>query len=203
MALDDYWQRYHAAIGGSLKNLATSTANLQAIEPEAAFALLCQWTHDVRTADGMIHFVGNGASAAMASHMALDWSKNGKVRAVVHNDLASLTAYGNDLGYERVFAASLQRHARRGDLLAAISSSGNSPNIVRAIDAARETGMRVVTFSGLKPDNRSRAAGDLNFFIPAWSYGMVECAHQVLLHAWIDRFMDVREWSMTQTQTFA
>jgi D-sedoheptulose 7-phosphate isomerase len=202
MAMDDYWQRYHGAIAGALKDLATTEAGGKPIESEAAFARLCAWTQDVRAGEGTIHFVGNGASAAMASHMALDWSKNGKVRATAHNDAAALTAYGNDLGYDRVFAAALQRHARAGDLLATISSSGNSPNIVSAIAAAREKGLRVVTFSGLKPENKSRAAGDLNFFIQAWSYGMVECAHQVLLHAWIDRFMDVREWTMTRTQQF-
>jgi D-sedoheptulose 7-phosphate isomerase len=72
--------------------------------------------------------------------------------------------------------------------------------VLRAIEAAQAKGLRVVTFSGLKPDNRSRSAGDLNFYVRAWSYGIVECAHQVLLHAWLDQFMEVREWEMTRPQ---
>jgi D-sedoheptulose 7-phosphate isomerase len=59
---------------------------------------------------------------------------------------------------------------------------------------AREKGMGVVTFSGLKPDNQSRKMGDLNFYIPAKTYGIVECAHQVLLHVWLDKYMGVVEW---------
>jgi D-sedoheptulose 7-phosphate isomerase len=81
-----------------------------------------------------------------------------------------------------------------GDLLATVSSSGNSPNVVNAIAAARKQGLKVITFSGMKPDNKSRRAGDLNFYVPASTYGIVECSHQVLLHAWLDCFMNVREW---------
>lgn len=200
--MDDYWQRYHGAIAGALKGLATTAASQQTLDPEEAFARLCEWTRELRAADGTIHFAGNGASACMASHMALDWTKNGRVRATAHNDPAQLTAIGNDLGNDRVFAAPVQWYARPGDLLTTISSSGNSANILRAIETAREKRLRVVTFSGLKPDNRSRAAGDLNFYISAWSYGVVECAHQVLLHAWLDRFMNVREWQMDRHQQF-
>jgi D-sedoheptulose 7-phosphate isomerase len=200
MAMDDYWQRYHGAIASALNGLATTAANNQALDPEAAFARLCEWTQEVRAADGTIHFAGNGASACFSSHMAVDFTKNAGVRAFAYNDVASLTAIANDFSYERVFSDPIKWYARKGDLLATISSSGNSPNIVRAIAAAREKGLRVVTFSGMKPDNKSRAAGDLNFYISAWSYGIVECSHQVLLHAWLDRFMDVREGQMTKPQ---
>ena len=136
----------------------------------------------------------------MSSHMAVDWTKNAGVRAVAYNDVAFLTAIGNDLGYDQVFASPVAWYAREGDLLATISSSGNSPNILAAIAAARNQRCRVVTFSGMKSDNASRSRGDLNFFVPAWTYGIVESAHQILLHAWLDRFMGVREWDATGSQ---
>jgi D-sedoheptulose 7-phosphate isomerase len=107
---------------------------------------------------------------------------------------------GNDLGYEEAFSAPLSWYASSGDRLVTISSSGNSPNILKTIEVARAKGMSVITFSGLKPDNASRKLGDLNFYIPAKTYGIVECAHQVLLHVWLDMFMGVKEWEKTEEQ---
>ena len=135
----------------------------------------------------------------MASHMALDWSKRGGVRSLAFNDMAFLTALGNDLGYDEVFAQPVEWFGEEGDLLATISSSGNSPSVVKAIAAARKRGIKVVTFSGMNPDNKSRLAGDLNFYVPAWTYGIVECGHQILLHAWLDRYSNEREWERTSS----
>ena len=61
---------------------------------------------------------------------------------------------------------------------------------------ARQKKMKVVTFSGMKPDNSSRKLGDLNFYVPAMTYGIAECSHQILLHAWLDCFMKVCEWDL-------
>jgi D-sedoheptulose 7-phosphate isomerase len=154
----------------------------------------------VQQAGATQFMIGNGASAAFASHMALDWTKNGKVRSLAANDPVWHTALANDRGGEEVFAAFLEIHARAGDMLITISSSGNSANIIKAIVRARSLGLTVVTFSGLRADNRSRALGDLNLYSPAKTYGMVECAHQVLLHVWLDHFMGVTEWNRAECQ---
>lgn len=132
--------------------------------------------------------------------MAADWTKNAAVKSLAYNDIAFLTAIGNDLGYDQVFAHPVGWFGDEGDLLVTISSSGNSPSILRAIEAARERKMKVVTFSGMKADNASRKLGDLNFYIPAWTYGIVECAHQILLHIWLDNFMNVCEWEHSSPQ---
>ena len=87
----------------------------------------------------------------------------------------------------------LKRFANSGDILVTISSSGNSPNIIKAIEVARELGIKVVTISGMSPDNRSRTMGDLNFYIPGETYGIVETSHLVLLHCWLDKFIDESE----------
>ena len=198
--MNEFWPRYSDSVARALADLQVTRADGKTTVSEQAIEALCQWTNLVRDQDGTIHFVGNGASACMASHMAVDWTKNAGVRASVYNDVAFVTAIGNDIGYDQVFAQPVTWYGRSGDLLTTISSSGNSPNVVRAIAAAQQKGMRVVTFSGMRPDNASRRSGDLNFYVPGWTYGMIECAHQVLLHAWLDCFMGVCEWEFTAPQ---
>lgn len=200
MTSPDYWRRYRSAITQGLDQLQVTDRDQAAVDAEKGLQRLCDWTRQVKETDGTLHLAGNGASACFASHMALDWTKNGHVRAIAYNDLASLTAIGNDLGYDRVFAEPLSWYGRPGDLLVAISSSGNSPSIINAVVTAHDRGLRVVTFSGMRSDNQSRRAGDLNFFVPGWSYGLVECAHQILLHAWLDSYMNACEWDMDRPQ---
>ena len=139
-----------------------------------------------------ILFVGNGGSAAIASHMAIDFSKNGGFSALAFNDGAALTCLSNDLGYEQVFAKQVALHGRPGDLLFAISSSGNSANIIEAARTAREGDLTVVTLTGFEPDNRLRGLGDLNFYLPNGLYGFVEVGHLALCHAVLDIAMGWR-----------
>lgn len=194
--MQSYWIEYHRSFDHALKRLSVTNADGSEENADRALELLCGWTREVRERDGTLHFIGNGASACMSSHFAVDWTKNAGVRAFAYNDVAFLTAIGNDLGYEKAFSQPVHWYGRKGDLLATISSSGNSPNVLGAIEAAREKGIRVVTFSGMKAQNKSRAAGDLNYYVPGLTYGVVECAHQVLLHAWLDCYMNIREWEM-------
>lgn len=131
-------------------------------------------------------FIGNGGSAAIASHMAIDFTKNGGMPALCFNDGAALTCLGNDFGYEEVFAGQLRAHARKGDVLFAISSSGSSENILRAVAVARDRGCAVITMTGFKPGNPLRALGDVNFHIGLSDYGLVEVAHTAMIHAVVD-----------------
>jgi D-sedoheptulose 7-phosphate isomerase len=137
-------------------------------------------------------FVGNGGSAAVASHMATDYSKNANVRALALNDSSMLTCLGNDLGYDRVFAKQVELYARPGDILIAISSSGRSANIINAVSAARDTKCAVVTLSGFTSDNPLRTLGDINFFIASNRYGFVEIGHLAICHAILDFLCGLR-----------
>ncbi len=139
-----------------------------------------------------IFFIGNGGSAGICSHMAADWMKNGGFAAAALNDGAALTCLGNDLGFDQVFAGQIRMHGRAGDVLIAISSSGNSPDILKAVEAAREAKMEVVTLSGFKPDNKLRRLGDLNFYVPSERYGFVEISHLALCHAVLDAAMGMK-----------
>lgn len=139
---------------------------------------------------GLLFFCGNGASATMAEHMSHDWFQNAQVNTYSVSETSHLTAISNDLSYEDVFSYRINRICSEKDLLITISSSGNSPNVVKAIATAKEKGCYVITVSGKEPDNRSRQTGDLNFYVPLRTYGMVESAHAVLLHAALDYFLD-------------
>lgn len=129
---------------------------------------------------GRVYFIGNGGSAAIASHMAVDFLNKGNLAAQCFNDLAALTCLANDYGYENVFDQQIKRFAHFGDVLFAISSSGNSANIMRA---AHNSGCVVITLSGFKPENKLRSVGLVNFYVPSHSYGIVETAHLGILHS--------------------
>ena len=146
-----------------------------------------------------VMFIGNGGSAAIASHMAIDFAKNGGIPAMAFNDGPALTCLGNDLGFDQIFAHQIELHGRPGDVLFAISSSGNSADIVNGVSAAREAGCAVVGLSGFQPDNKLRRLGDLNFYVPSDEYGFVELMHQIICHAIFDIAMgwtaDAGLWS--------
>ena len=140
-----------------------------------------------------ILFIGNGGSAAISSHSANDYTKNGGLTALCFSDGAVLTCLSNDYGYELAFAKAVELYGLEGDLLVATSSSGASPNILNAVAAARAKGMAVVTLSGFLADNPLRALGDLNFYVPVSHYGYVELLHQIVLHAGLDLYCEARD----------
>lgn len=190
-ALMEPWSDYKVQLAAALDGLLATGRDAAPLEVDAAFARWVRLTQQVHDAGGRVYFIGNGGSAMIASHMAADAAKNGGLRARAFNDAALLTAVGNDVAFEDVFVLPLQREASPGDLLIAISSSGNSGNIVRAVEAARRMGLHVVTLSGKQPDNRSRMLGDLNLYVPADRYGWVESAHQVVIHYWFDQYLNI------------
>lgn len=169
-----------------VRALAATDREHQTVSPDEAFDRLCRLTSGVLATRGTIFFCGNGASATMASHAAADLEKNALVRTDVFTDPALLTAVANDICFSEVFAEPLRRKMRPGDMLVAVSSSGNSPNVLKACAEAHVQGGSVVTLSAMKPDNGLRLAGDLNFYVPAPDYGLAESAHAIILHYWID-----------------
>lgn len=180
------WTAYRQQVQDILTDLTVTGFDGNGIATETAFS---RWT-DLALGLGMngsLHCMGNGASASMASHFAADITKNCHIRANVFTDCALITALANDHGYENGYAVALTRYARAGDLVVAISSSGESPNILNACRESRRMGAHVVTLSGKKPDNGLRALGELNFYVPASTFSLAESAHAVILHHWTDR----------------
>jgi len=129
---------------------------------------------------GKAIFIGNGGSAAVASHKALDYWFTGKIRGISFSDYVNLTCVSNDFGYQNIFVKQIEMFANKDDILFAISSSGNSENIILAVEAARNRGCQVFTFSGFEETNRLRKLGDLNFYTSCLHFNKVESIHLLL-----------------------
>jgi D-sedoheptulose 7-phosphate isomerase len=142
--------------------------------------------NEIKTSKGTLYFIGNGASASISSHYALDFFKTGKVKTRTFNDLSYLTAISNDISFNEVFSFPLDELGTSEDILFAISSSGNSQNIVNGVDIAIKKGMFVVTFSGMSENNKIRSMGDINIYFPGQDYGPIECAHSIIMHCILD-----------------
>jgi len=177
---------YFDTLAAAIRDTAVTDLSGQDIGLERGFEIFRSLAHKSHDRGNKLIFIGNGGSQGISSHLAIDFSKNGGLRALAFSDAAALTCLGNDLGYENVFAKQIEFHARSGDLLVAISSSGNSPNIINGVAAARSRGCPIVSFSGFKEDNKLRRLGDVNFYVCSPEYGFVEVAHLALCHAILD-----------------
>ena len=130
--------------------------------------------------------VGNGGSAAIAGHLAVDLTKAAGIRTVNFNEPSLLTCFSNDYGYERWVEKALEFYADEGDLLILISSSGDSANIVNGATKGLAMGLRVLTLSGFEPNNRLRAIGEPCLWVDSHSYNVVENVHQIWMLAIVD-----------------
>ena len=131
---------------------------------------------------GAVYIIGNGGSAAIASHAKTDFMNVNGVRAITLLEPAIMTCLSNDNGYDTVFSRQISTLARKQDTLIAISSSGNSANIINAVDAMKQVGGVIISLSGFERDNRLRTKGDFNYWIDSKSYMLVEIAHLFVLH---------------------
>ncbi len=134
--------------------------------------------------------VGNGGSAAVASHVAVDLTKAAGIRAVTFHDPGLITCLANDYEYERGVAEAIKSYADDGDVAILISSSGCSENILNGAIAASELGLSVVTFSGFEATNPLRSMGEVNFWVDSSDYNVVETTHQIWLLAVVDCLID-------------
>jgi len=133
-----------------------------------------------------ILFVGNGGSNAISSHMMEDYMKIASIPTMSFSDPALITCFANDYGYENALKEWINFNFQEGDLLMAISSSGESLNILNAVQKHKSLGGIVITLSGFKSGNKLSKSGLVNFLVAEENYGIVECFHQVILHAILD-----------------
>jgi D-sedoheptulose 7-phosphate isomerase len=174
----DVIERYLTEIEAAVRSIARD--EVRAVVDE----LFAAWEQE-RT----VFLIGNGGSAATASHMMNDLTKftafanRKRLRAIALTDNVPLmTAYGNDLSYEDVFSEPLLTLMKPGDVLVAISGSGNSPNILKALKAADAVGGRTIGLCG-SPGGRLAELADLVVKIPAVHIGQQEDGHLILNHA--------------------
>lgn len=134
-------------------------------------------------AGGKVIFIGNGGSAAICSHLAIDYTKNGGIRSIAFNDAPTLTCLSNDYGYFSAFARQIEYYSQPHDVVVCISSSGKSKNILEAAAEAMTRELKLITFTGMAPNNPLQAMGEISFYVPAGDYGLVEITHLALLHS--------------------
>lgn len=190
MNLENYSSNYFSDIKEGLSKLIATDIEGNVLEADKALEKWADTCEEKRKQRGMFFFCGNGASATMAEHMSHDCFQNADFLTQTCSETSHLTAISNDISYEDVFSYRIGKMLKESDMLVTVSSSGNSPNVIKAIKTAKELGAFVVTLSGKKADNKSRQLGDLNFYVPLDTYGMVESAHAVLLHCWFDMYLD-------------
>jgi phosphoheptose isomerase len=165
--------------------LARAMGSVDGIEVDRAAMILLE----AYTSDAGVFSCGNGGSAAIANHLQCDHvkgirAKTGMSPRVVSlsSNVELLTAIANDLAFDDIFAYQLQCHGRPDDVLIAISSSGRSPNILRAIRFARTHGMHTIALTGFD-GGRARELADVSIHVDSANYGIVEDAHQATMHA--------------------
>lgn len=175
------WQKY----------VSENAETLLAID-EKALLQLASMIKDVIEEGRTIWILGNGGSASLSSHAVADFSKTvlglgGRpARAIALSEMISLqSAFSNDNSFEEGFEKTLRMFAKRRDLVIAISVSGTSPNIVRALETSRTLGIAVSAWVGLKGNGLNDSVDNL-LIIPSTDYQVVENAHVAIMH-WITK----------------
>ena len=148
--------------------------------------------------NGRIYLIGNGGSSAIASHFANDLNKTilghkgekkiKRFQAIsLCDNIPVITAWANDVGYEKIFSEQLKNFAKQGDVLIAISSSGNSPNIIEAVKTAKEFSLSVVGFMGFD-GGKLLELSNAKIYVPSSEYAIVESIHDAICHLIISYF---------------
>jgi D-sedoheptulose 7-phosphate isomerase len=140
-----------------------------------------------------IILVGNGASASISSHLAIDFTKAAGVRAVNFNESSLLTCFSNDFGYENWITRALQYYLLPGDIVILISSSGKSKNIVNAAKFLKKKKNILITLTGLNIKNPLRKLGNLNFFVNTKNYNVTESTHLIILLTIVEKLIQLKK----------
>ena len=139
---------------------------------------------------GKIIIVGNGGSAAIASHVAIDLTKAVNIRSINFNEASLLTCFSNDYGYENWVEKALDFYADNNDIVILISSSGQSKNIINGAMKAIEMKLPLITLTGFSANNPLNKLGDINFWVDSSTYNIVESIHQMWLLSVIDYLIE-------------
>lgn len=155
-----------------------------------------EWLKEARESGNTIYTCGNGGSASTASHFVCDIVKGASYRRDkkfriqgLADSLSTLTAYSNDVSYDVVFEEQLKNFGRLGDVLIAVSGSGNSPNVLKAVEWANANGLRTIGLTGRDGGQLGRLA-QLEINAPDPHMGRIEDAHMIVLHMICYFFME-------------
>jgi D-sedoheptulose 7-phosphate isomerase len=174
------------------ENLLHTIENIDAAKVTEAIS----WIREARANGKAIFVAGNGGSAATASHFVCDMLKGASLGKptrfriqALHDNMPTLTAYANDLHYQDSAVEQLKNFATPGDIYMAISGSGNSPNVIRALDYAKSIGMKTLVLTG-RDGGKLGPLADLEIRVPEQHMGRIEDAHHIICHMICYNFMD-------------
>ena len=180
--LENYYRRYDQAF-------STQTYGL--------LLELKQRLINLKSAGGKIIFAGNGASAAISSHLAVDFTKQAGLRAINFADSGLITCFSNDYGYDSWVQKALDFYMDPVDVVILVSCSGESPNIVEAARYTKQAGNSIVTLTGCSNSNQLKQMGDINFWYPSSAYNIVECVHMIWLTTVVDMLVGKAEYPVS------
>ncbi len=171
---------YLSSYINTLKELISNNSNLELIKK------LTLILKKLKKKNKVIIF-GNGGSSAIASHFITDMSKNTNVKCIGLTDISLITCLTNDYGYENLNKKYIEYYGTQGDVLIAISSSGESKNIINACRKAKKLKFKkIITLTGFKKNNTLSKMGNINFWVNSKNYNLVENTHQIYLLSCID-----------------
>ena len=178
--LDDYWSRYQKILFDS--------------RDDSSLLVLRDAISIINQSKGKLIFVGNGASASLASHAATDFTKQAKIKAIAFNDHNLLTAFSNDYGYENWVAKALEFYSCPNDKLILISVSGTSPNLIKGLEYAKSISLSTASLTGSDPDNFLKKKSDRSLWVNSKAYNIVESIHTIWLTLIIDLLVGNAEY---------
>ena len=173
-----FFDEYFATISKNLINVDTN-------ELHHCVSLIGQCVEK----NGKIIIAGNGGSAAIASHVSVDFTKAAGIRAINFNEADLLTCFSNDFGYENWLSKAIEFYGDKNDLVFLISSSGKSKNIINAVNQCNSMGLNLVTLTGFEEDNPVRSGGKINLWVDSQDYNCVEMTHNIWLLSLVDNLI--------------
>tara|TARA_Y100001968_G_scaffold43474_1_gene33485 strand:+ start:11563 stop:12192 length:630 start_codon:yes stop_codon:yes gene_type:complete len=180
--LDDYWSRYK-------KLLFESRDDETLLKLRDCFL-------ETNSNSGRLIFIGNGASASLASHAATDFTKQAKLQAIAFNDHNLITALSNDYGYENWVKKALELYAEKNDRIIFISVSGKSKNLIKGMEYAISNGLETNSMTGSDPDNLLRKKCKYSLWVDSKAYNIVESIHTIWITLIIDLIVGSPEYSV-------
>jgi D-sedoheptulose 7-phosphate isomerase len=150
----------------------------------------------VKNENAKLIFAGNGASAAISAHAAVDFTKQAKVKGITFNEADLITCYSNDFGYDNWMSEAIKSYHNKNDAVVLTSVSGESPSTVNAAKTSKDLGLQVVTFSGKSSENSLKSIGDINFWVDSRAYNIVECIHMIWVTTVIDSIVGKAEYEV-------
>jgi len=178
--LDDYWERY--------KKILFDSRN------DSSILILRDAICETYLNKGKLIFIGNGASASLASHAATDFTKQAKIPSIAFNDHNLITALSNDYGYQKWVAKAIEYYAKPEDMIIFISVSGESINLIEGIDFANKRAISTASLTGSSETNSLRNKSKYSLWVNSKAYNIVESIHTIWITLIIDLFVGSPEY---------